>query len=261
MSTVCGALTSHLVGEELSYRVIMPRDYRRSTRKYPVLYLLHGLFGNFENWGELTGVAEIASRRNLIVVTPESKDGWYVDSFTPAGNRFESYLIEELLPEVEGKFRIDAKPESRAIVGNSMGGYGAIKFGLKYPSQFAFAGSFSGAFEAPHLTDETPGTCWDQYEASIMSAFGPAKSAVRRDNDVFALIDKMSAQDIEKLPELYMDCGADDHFIKVNRELSEAMTQKGIRHQFQELPGGHDWEYWRSRVPHLIEKLGQLSGW
>ncbi len=261
MSIVYGTLKSKLVGEELSYRAILPNGYIDSSRKYPVLYLLHGLFGSCENWIELTRLAELAGRRNLIVITPEGKDAWYVDSATTASDRFESYIVEELMPETEREFKIDGRREMRAIVGNSMGGYGAIKFGLKYPCQFAFAGSFSGAFDAPKVSDKNPGTFWEGFEGSIMAAFGPRESTVRQDNDLFGIIDKMPARAIEKLPRLYMDCGARDHFIKVNRELSEAMTKRQIAHEFQELPGGHDWEYWDSRVPHFIEKLGQLPGW
>ena len=258
MSIVCGALTSRLIGEDLPYRAILPDGYPDSSRKYPVLYLLHGLFGSFENWTELTGVADLVERQNLIVVTPEGRDGWYVDSRTAANNRFESYIVEELIPGVEREFRIDGRREARAIAGNSMGGYGAIKFGLKYPSLFAFAGSFSGAFEAPHLSGGHPGESWDEFEPSIITAFGPEDSSVRHDNDLFSLIDGLSARDVESLPEIYMDCGAGDQFLEVNRQLSDAMAKKGIRHEFRELAGGHDWDYWDSRVRHLLEKLSQL---
>jgi putative tributyrin esterase len=261
MSIVSGKLASKLVGENLSYKAILPDSYAVSGIEYPVLYLLHGLFGDFENWIELTRVAEIVDGRNLIVITPEGKDGWYVDSGIDENRRFESYMISELMPEVEDKFRIDGRRSMRAIAGNSMGGYGAIKFGLKYPSRFVLAGSFSGAFEAPQLSDENPSDLWGEYEPSIMAAFGADPSVVRKKNDLFEIVEKMSAPEIDALPKLYMDCGADDQFIRVNRELSEAMTKKGVRHEFHELKGRHDWKYWDSRLEHFLEKLGQLPGW
>lgn len=261
MSVVCGTLTSKLIDEKLPYWAILPNGYSESRRKYPVLYLLHGLFGNCENWIDLTSVVEIVGRENLVVITPEGKDGWYVDSSTAANHRFESYVMAELIPQIEREFRIDGSRGMRAIAGNSMGGYGAIKFGLKYPSQFAFAGSFSGAFDAPKVSDKNPGAFWEGSEGSIMVAFGEEESTVRRNDDLFALIDQMTARELKRLPEVYMDCGTGDHFIGVNRELSGAMAGKQIAHEFQESPGGHDWEYWDSRLPHILERLSLLPGW
>lgn len=261
MSIVYGSFQSKLVGEQIPYRAILPDGYDHSNKKYPVLYLLHGLFGSCENWTELTGLAEFARQQNLIIITPEGKNAWYVDSASSASNRFESYIVEELIPETEREFRIDDGRKMRAIVGNSMGGYGSIKFALKYPDLFVFAGSFSGAFDAPRISDENPGAFWDEFAESVTAAFGPANSTVRRDNDLICLIDKMAPRQIEKLPILYFDCGKDDRFIKVNRELSVAMTTKGIAHEYHELPGGHDWTYWGSRVPQIFEKLGQIPRW
>jgi S-formylglutathione hydrolase FrmB len=92
-----------------------------------------------------------AAQYRLIVVTPEGNNGWYTDSASTATDKYESYLLKELIPDVEKRFRTIESRYGRGIAGLSMGGYGALKFGLKSPATFAFAGSLSGAVAVPEL--------------------------------------------------------------------------------------------------------------
>src|SRR5215212_10439481 len=127
---------SRLVGAVLPYNVLLPADYKRGSskdRRYPVLYLLHGLGGSAADWvSERAHLADYAAQYPFIVVVPEGKDGWYTDG--PAPNaKFESYFVEELIPDVDRRFRTLASREGRAVAGLSMGGYGSMKFALKHP--------------------------------------------------------------------------------------------------------------------------------
>ena len=144
-------LESKLMGREMPFRVILPAGYAdaaNSTKRYPVIYLLHGLTGNFANWTERTDITEAARWTDAIIVTPEGENGWYTDSVTKPEDRHESYIVKELIPDIDKRYRTKAERKSRAIAGLSMGGYGALKFGLKYPEMFSLAGSFSGALGA-----------------------------------------------------------------------------------------------------------------
>ena len=85
---------------------------------------------------------------------PEGDDGWYTDSATVPNDKYETYIIKELIPEIDKKFRTLADREHRIIAGLSMGGYGSIKFGLKYPNLFSIVGSFSGAFDAANAYEK-----------------------------------------------------------------------------------------------------------
>jgi len=136
---------STLTGKTLPYNVILPPDYRtaRATR-YPVLYLLHGLMGHYTDWVTKTNVADYAAQYRMIVVTPEGNDGWYTDSATVPSDKYESYFMKELIPDVQKRYRTIETRYGRAVAGLSMGGYGAVKFGLKYPESFVFAASMSG---------------------------------------------------------------------------------------------------------------------
>src|SRR4030095_4148863 len=85
----------------------------------------------------------------------EGNNGWYTDSATVASDKYETYILQELIPEVQRRYRTIESRYGRGIAGLSMGGYGALKFGLKHPEMFAFAASMSGALgAASFLPDE-----------------------------------------------------------------------------------------------------------
>ena len=152
---------SKLVGKTLPYSVVLPVEYAqpgKETIRYPVLYLLHGLAGHYSNWLSKTRLSEYAARYSVIIITPEGNDGWYTDSATVAADKYETYIVQELIPNVESRYRALKGREGRSIAGLSMGGYGALKFGLKYPDKFVFAASISGALDAArHGPREAPG--------------------------------------------------------------------------------------------------------
>jgi S-formylglutathione hydrolase FrmB len=249
-------LQSKLVNATLPYNVILPADYDASrTTRYPVLYLLHGLDGHYSDWVSRTNIADYASEYSLIVVTPEGNDGWYTDSATVATDKYESYILKELLPDVEERYRTIQARYGRAIAGLSMGGYGAIKFGLKAPQTFAFAASLSGAFGVTRFSEKDIPNNWQD----SIELFGPVGSETRKANDVFDLIRNVSADRVRFLPYFYFDCGTEDSTLifPYNRELSALMYEKKIPHEFREMPGDHSWGYWDRQVQEVLRIAGQ----
>jgi len=243
---------SQLVNTKLPYNVILPPGYRTaSTTRYPVLYLLHGLGGHYSDWATRTNVADYAAQYRLIVVMPEGNDSWYVDSGGVLSDKYEGYIIKELIPDVDKRFRTIQSRYGRAVAGLSMGGYGAIKYGLKYPSAFVFAGSMSGAFGVTHYTqNEMSGSNWEPF----LKIFGPIGSETRRANDVFELTRNLTAARIASLPYFYFDCGTEDaaQHVNPNRELSQLFLEKKIPHEYRELPGDHSWAYWDQQVQEVL---------
>jgi S-formylglutathione hydrolase FrmB len=239
-------LDSKLMERAMPYRVILPADYEKQAKKrYPVIYLLHGLTGHFNNWTDRTKIAEYAAGYDLIVVTPEGGDGWYTDSVTKANDRYESYIISELVSEVEKKFRARTDRGGRLIAGLSMGGYGALKFGLKYPDKFALAGSFSGALGAATLGESGGGGFLPK---SIGEVFGSPGSETRKANDIFRLVREMPAEKIRELPFIYFDCGTEDFLFSNNRDFAALLLEKKVKHEFRQLPGAHNWTFWDSQA-------------
>ena len=176
-------LQSKLVNKTLPYNVILPTDYNTSsTTRYPVLYLLHGLTGHYSDWVSRTNVADYAAQYRMIIVTPEGNDGWYTDSATVVNDKYETYVLKELIPDVQQRYRTIEARYGRGIAGLSMGGYGSLKFGLKSPSTFVFAASMSGALGVARFTEkETTASGW----GTSLQLFGPADSETRKANDLF----------------------------------------------------------------------------
>jgi len=251
---------SELINATLPYNVLLPADYDSSrVSRYPVLYLLHGLTGHYTDWLSRTNLADYAAQYRLIVVTPEGNDSWYIDSGTVLSSKYESYILMELIPDVQRRYRTIEARYGRAIAGLSMGGYGAIKFGLKSPSTFNFVASMSGAFGVTRFADpDVPAGAWQQ----SLKVFGPVGSGTRKQNDVFELIKELPANRISALPFFYFDCGTEDSTLifPYNRELAGLMSEKKIAHEYRQLPGDHSWSYWDRQVQEVLKIAVRMFG-
>jgi S-formylglutathione hydrolase FrmB len=243
------ALQSNLIGKALPYEVVLPRGYTliTSRKRYPVLYLLHGWGGHPQGWLAETKLKEYAARYQVIIVLAEGNNGWYTDSATVPAEKYESYILQELIPDVDNRFRTLKQREARAVAGFSMGGYGALKFGLKHPNLFAFSASMSGAFDAPVRMDDY----------SIKQVFGDADNPARAANDLFQLAGHLPADEVAALPYFYFDCGTEDPWVKTNRKLSKLFSERNIAHEYRELPGSHDWKYWDKQVQEILRLAAQ----
>lgn len=243
-------LDSKLMGREMPYRVVYPLAYlTQKDERFPVLYLLHGLTGHYNNWTDNAKLVQHAIKHRFIIVTPEGGDGWYTDSVSAANEKWESYIVQELMPEVDKRFRTLPNRDKRAIAGLSMGGFGALKFGLKYPDKFVLAGSFSGALGAASITEKQfPGAIGK----TIDGIFGPPESDRRKANDLFAIIRSLTPEKTKTIPFLYIDCGTEDFLFQNNRDFISLLIEKDVPHEYRQLPGAHDWKYWDKQVQEFL---------
>ncbi|HRH43945.1 MAG TPA: alpha/beta hydrolase family protein [Pyrinomonadaceae bacterium] len=248
-------LNSKLMSREMPYRVIFPSKYDQKDEKtqYPVLYLLHGLTGHFSNWSEKTKLIEFSRNYKFVIVLVEGDDGWYSDSISAPNDKYESYIIQELIPTIEAKFRAKNNRENRVMAGLSMGGYGSLKFGLKYPDKFVLVGSFSGALGAASFSVKTLGNSWKALTDSIDKVYGADDSQTRKDNDIYKMVREMPAEKVKSLPFIYLDCGTEDGLVQSNREFNALLVGKKIPHEFRELPGKHDWIFWNSQIEEFLQ--------
>ncbi len=244
---------SKLNEKELPYCVITPENYAGSTLSYPVLYLLHGLFGRFDNWITNTNLVEYAKDYPFLIVCADGGDNWYTDKPQSVSNFYESYIIQELIPHVENRFTARAEKKSRSIAGLSMGGYGAFKLAFRYPEMFCLAASMSGAFHASELFDAPETSDWEELLPSIISVFGSDISETRRQNNLFEMAANFSPEKIKDLPYFYFNCGVADSFLPTNSRLANIFREKLIPYEFQTLEGGHDWDYWNRQLPRILE--------
>ncbi len=246
-----GAFHSAALDREMKYRVLLPCAYQAGSGRFPVLYLLHGLYGDYLNWDTRTNLERNAERYELIVVMPDAGDSWYTNSSTDPKDKFEDYIAKDLIAEIDGKFRTLRDRHSRAIAGLSMGGYGALKIALRYRGDFAFAGSLSGALNAPQdLGDKRP-----EFRDQLLKVFGSPGSAVRPDNNVFLLLQSAGVKD---LPYFYLACGSADDFLQINRDFAAQLSSRRAPYEYHETVGGHGWDYWDRSEQDLLQAVANV---
>ena len=129
-----------------------------------------------------------------------------------------------------------------------MGGYGSLNLALKRPELFTFAGSLSGALNAPSdLGPRQP-----EFQASLLEAFGPPGSTARNENDVFA---RLKQAEVSRLPYIYLACGEGDAFIDLNRQFAAQLLAEHAHYEAHDAAGGHDWKFWDKSIKEMLPVL------
>jgi putative tributyrin esterase len=240
---------SSALGRLMPYRVILPSSIPPG-QKLPVIFLLHGGGGNYRNWSNYSDVARFAEEA-LILVMPEGESSYYVNAAERPNDRFEDYIVEDLVADVESRFPVAEGRASRAIAGVSMGGFGAVTLSLKHPDRFAFVGGLSSAIDVPSRPFSFKRISQYRGHAQI---FGPWGSQTRRANDPYVLVENSEPA---KAPYLYLTCGQQEGLLPANRRFATLLQKYRFNYEFHEGPGGHDWNQWNRRLPELLQALRQ----
>jgi putative tributyrin esterase len=225
--------------KEVGFYALLP-DRQEKRGPYPVFYLLHGLSDDYTAWLRWTSIERYVRELPLIVVLPDGDRSFYCDAAD--GPQYEKAIVEDLIGFVDRYFGTIPRREGRAIGGLSMGGYGAMKLGLKYPRMFCSITGHSGAYGVFRAKN------WRQGE-------GPWKGIVttnkaRRENDCFALASRLKGR---KTPAIRFDCGLEDFLLEEhNRPFAAHLRRLGIPHEYEEFPGGHNWAYWDEHIQEAI---------
>lgn len=232
-----------------SYRVLLPPGYPDGG-PYAVVYFLHDFFGGSAIlWRK--GVAAELERRMaagelppFVLVAPAGDRGWWSDTFD-GRRRYESWLHDRLLPEIERSYRVIPGREGRAVTGISMGGFGALKSALRRPDLWSHASSLSGAL-IPLDLESVLGFPWLQRRI-LRRVFGPIESAdaVYFRDDLRTLARRAAPADA---PPLLLRCGREDEYrlAPAAEELAARLERSGWRVTLHLEPGAHDWAYWRT---------------
>ena len=241
------AFHSAALNREMTYRVFLPANFPKD-QKLKTVYLLHGGGGGFRDWSNYSGVAIYASA-GMLLVMPEGNSSYYTNSVERPEDRYEDYIVNDLISDVENRFPVFCSREARAIVGVSMGGFGAVKLAFHHPELYAFVGALSPAVDVPTRPFSVKRIVQWQFHSSI---FGPAGSATRHDNDPFALARSANP---DRLPYFYIVCGDQEGLLAANKKFAELLDSRHIRHEFNVVTGGHNWAQWDNDVAGLFEGL------
>ncbi len=238
---------SAALNRDMPYRVVLPLTVAPGQR-LPVLYLLHGGGGGFREWTNDSDVAHFAES-GLILVMPEGASSYYANAVDPPQDRYEDYIVRDLISDVESKFPVATGRSSRAIVGLSMGGFGAVNLALHHPDLFIFAGGLSSAIDVPRRAFSIKRL---QQSRHFNSIFGPSGSQKRRDNDPFVLVRDANP---EATPYLFLTCGEQEGLLPSNRDFAKLLEARHFRYEFHTVRGGHDWNQWNAWLPTLLRSL------
>lgn len=218
--------------------VITPDDYKKSNKKFPVVYLLHGYSGNYGSWAkDFKDLARQVDQYGFIVIGVDGNfSSWYFDSPIDPTFKYETYVIKELVPFVDKNYKTIASREGRAISGLSMGGHGALYLSFKHQDVFGAAGSMSGGVDIRPFPEN-----WDiKKRLGILTEFPENWEK----NTVTNMLELVKDNKLKMI----IDCGVDDFFMDVNRELHNKMLALKINHDYIERPGKHNIEYWENSL-------------
>lgn len=217
-----------------------------------VLYLLHGLHGDDDSWLQYSGIARYVKDTNIAVVMPSVGNSFYQDM--ACGERFFTYMTEELPKFIQGLFPVSKKREDTYVAGLSMGGYGAFFLGLRRPDLYAAAASLSGALDIGLRVTKLPAVQSGPAPFYVESCFGDLQSIAGSDRDIFYLFEQARANGL--LPRLYQACGTADYLYGMNVQSHQLLTQMGAQITYRETPGmAHEWAFWDREIQNVLAWL------
>lgn len=215
----------------------------RTRDRLPVLYLLHGMSDDHTIWTRRTSLERYVAELELAVVMPSGHRGFYTDQ--ASGYPYWTHLAEEVPAVMASFFPLSTRREDTFVAGLSMGGYGALKLGLRHPERFAAAASLSGALDVQDRAVRRPGDEW-------VRTFGSAERARANGDD---LLDLVTRADPAALPPLWAWCGTEDELLGDNHRFRDACREHGVALDYAESPGAHDWAAWDEQIQRVLAWL------
>ncbi len=234
---------SKALGKQSAMYAVLPEG----DGPFRVVYELHGYSDDYTIWLRRSNIERYAEELGLMVVLLDGSTSFYIDS--RAGHAdYEKHILESV-SFIDRTFHTIASPAGRAIGGLSMGGYGCVKIGLKYPELFGSVASHSGAVDLAAM----------HANANDTRLRGMLGEQMPPEEDCFALAELPNEK-----PAIYFDCGVDDFLIEQNRRFHTHLTELGVPHVYVEHPGDHCWAYWDEHITdalkfHIEHLAGEMS--
>lgn len=256
----CSSIQSKILQRAVRYCAMLPPSYETEhTRKYPILYFLHGLGQNEQalmmggGWGLIEDLRQHHTIGDFLIIAVEGRGSFFINS-ADGKQRYSDFFLTEFMPQIESKFRVLRGRKTRGITGLSMGGFGALRFAFAHPEMFGSVSAQSAALitEPPKQMNE------DLQHAGplanlLRGVFGnPISVAHWNQNNPFVLARQHRAE--LKTLAIYFNCGQEDDFGFEDgaTKLHKQLAAEGIPHEFHLYPGAHTPDYFLS---HLAETL------
>lgn len=256
----CNSLPSKILERAVPYCVLLPPSYdTEKSRRYPVLYFLHGLGDNeqfFIHTGGFNLVEDLWEQHQLadfLIVTPQGGTSFYINS-RDGRRRYEDFFLEEFLPGIEKRYRAETGRTTRGIAGISMGGYGALHIAFRHPQLFRAVAVHSAALleNLPSISAEGASPQITTLRRALGGAFGtPFDPAFWNRNDPLRIAREANLGRLK----IYFDCGSEDDygFDGGAEALDKLLTARHIPHEYHLYSGSHDWTYFAQHLPASLE--------
>lgn len=240
-----------------SISVILPADnihFLNDTEEivpqpYKTLYLLHGLYGSDDIFLANTSIQKFAEDHGIAIVIPCGENSFYVDH-EKAHAYYGEYVGQELLDITRNIFPLSRKREDTYIAGFSMGGYGAVRNGLKYSENFSKIGMISAALITDDIVEYTSDSNVLRDNSFYESCFGDLNDIPNSDKNPKYLIDNC-----DDIPDIFMACGDNDFLIEKNVDFYEFLQSRNIDAEFVRAPGEHTWEFCDQYIKEFIQRI------
>ena len=250
------------MGRTVPLMVILPTDkmyfpdITRSEEGKPfkTLYLLHGIIGNYTDWLYGTRIQRYAEEHDLAVVMPSGDNSMYIDH---AVDKYGEFIGCELVEFTRKTFPLSHRKEDTYIGGLSMGGFGAMRNGLKYSDTFGAIVALSSAFvvdESILVPVEDPKFPSDTMEYRHAVYGADLEKAISSDINPKWLVQEMAKQG-KSFPDIYMACGTEDFLFERNNEFHRLLEENGVKHKYVTGPGAHEWDFWDTYIKDALNWL------
>jgi S-formylglutathione hydrolase FrmB len=254
-----GSFFSQILEMETGLSILIP-NRTIDTPPYRVAYLLHGLCGRNGDWLDYTMLPAYAEVFDIMFIMPEVARSFYTDMVF--GQKFFTYIHQELPVIVKKVFNISAKREDTLVIGASMGGYGALKCALSYPDQYGYCAAFSSAclflkegLERQQRYGKTA-EMEKQYGKQLLNDFESIFGQALEWKPEYELLELAKSRSAP--PRLYLACGTADHLKDENQRFSHELEKLHIPHRYEEWPGGHDWNFFNKALEKALRGINEV---
>lgn len=231
-----------------------PQAENAEQKPLKTLYLLHGIFGNYTDWVNGTRIQAWAEANDLAVIMPSGENRFYLDD-EKSGELYGEFIGKELVEFTRKLFPLSDKREDTFIAGLSMGGYGAIRNGLKYAENFGCVIGLSAALVHDTWKDADNSAPIFTFRRNYYEAiFGEYDKVKGSDKDPKALLLKLKEEG-RPVPKMYLCCGTEDGLVTANRYFRDFLNENGVDLTYVEGPGKHDWVFWDTYIKKVLDWL------
>jgi len=250
---------STILNKEIAYSIVLPADYFVSGKSYPVIYFLHGLGDDETSWLEYGQIEQYMDRMvdegtisSFINIIPQGFRS-YFSNFYSGDFAYQDMFVQELVPFIDTHYRTLSVANKRAVMGYSMGGFGALILPLKYPEIFGVSIPLSASIrtDKQYIDEDQKG--WDQQWGKIFGAEGATGSERISDyyqkNSPFHIIRNMKPENLNPVAFFIENGDKENTLCRSNEELHMLMVEKNIPHIYNVRAGGHDFQFWCESIP------------